>query len=84
MQARGMFFPENGGFFREPEQVNGGELNLKPRQTKSRHPYQAAAFETWETPNNQTRRSTIIFLISAMALAGESPFGHAFAQFMIV
>lgn len=32
----------------------------------------------------QTRRSTISFLSSAMALAGESPLGHALAQFMIV
>lgn len=33
---------------------------------------------------SQTLRSTISFLSSAMALAGESPFGHALAQFMIV
>ena len=33
---------------------------------------------------DQTRRSTIIFLISAMALAGDRPFGHVLAQFMIV
>ena len=32
----------------------------------------------------QTRRSTIIFLISAIALAGLSPFGQVLAQFMIV
>lgn len=32
----------------------------------------------------QTVRSTIIFLISAIALAGFSPFGQVFAQFMIV
>lgn len=32
----------------------------------------------------QTWRATIIFLISAMALAGLSPFGQAFEQFMIV
>jgi formate hydrogenlyase subunit 3/multisubunit Na+/H+ antiporter MnhD subunit len=31
-----------------------------------------------------TARVTIIFLISAMALAGFRPFGHTFAQFMIV
>lgn len=35
-------------------------------------------------PNNQTRRSTIIFLISPMALAGFKPFGQVWAQFMIV
>jgi hypothetical protein len=32
----------------------------------------------------QTRRSTIIFLISAIALAGFRPFGQVWAQFMIV
>ena len=32
----------------------------------------------------QTRRSTIIFLISAIALAGFRPFGQAWVQFMIV
>ena len=31
-----------------------------------------------------TFRSTIIFLISAMALAGLRPFGQALAQFMMV
>ena len=34
--------------------------------------------------NNQTRRSTIIFLISAMAFAGFKPFGQAWEQFMMV
>jgi len=34
--------------------------------------------------NIYTRRSTIIFLISAIALAGFSPFGHALEQFMMV
>ncbi|GGM01011.1 hypothetical protein GCM10011534_23550 [Pseudooceanicola nanhaiensis] len=33
---------------------------------------------------DQTVRSTIIFLISAMALAGFRPLGQVFAQFMIV
>jgi len=33
---------------------------------------------------NQTVRSTIIFLISAMALAGFRFFGQVLAQFMIV
>lgn len=33
---------------------------------------------------DQTRRSTIIFLISAIALAGLRPFGQVCAQFMIV
>ena len=33
---------------------------------------------------DQTRLSTIIFLISAIALAGLRPFGQTFAQFMIV
>ena len=32
----------------------------------------------------QTRRSTIIFLISAIALAGFRPFGQVCAQFMMV
>ena len=31
-----------------------------------------------------TSRAIIIFLISAMALAGFRPFGHTLAQFMIV
>jgi len=35
-------------------------------------------------PLDQIWRSTIIFLISAMALAGLSPFGQVLAQFMIV
>ena len=34
--------------------------------------------------NQAALRSTIIFLICAMALAGFSPLGQAFAQFMIV
>ncbi len=33
---------------------------------------------------DQTRRSTSIFLISPIALAGFRPFGQAWAQFMIV
>ncbi len=33
---------------------------------------------------NQTTRSTIIFLIWAIALAGFRPFGQVLAQFMIV
>jgi len=32
----------------------------------------------------QTARSTSIFLVSAIAFAGESPLGQTFAQFMIV
>ena len=32
----------------------------------------------------QTWRATIIFLTSAIALAGFRPFGQAFAQFMMV
>ena len=35
-------------------------------------------------PGVQTARSTIIFLISAMALAGLRFFGQVLAQFMIV
>ena len=34
--------------------------------------------------SRQFRRPTIIFLISAMALAGLRLFGHVFVQFMIV
>ena len=34
--------------------------------------------------HDYTRRSTIIFLISAIALAGDKPFGQALAQFMMV
>lgn len=34
--------------------------------------------------SGQTTRSTIIFLISAIALAGFNPFGQVLAQFMIV
>lgn len=34
------------------------------------------------TEADQTRRSTIIFLISAIALAGLRPFGQVCAQFM--
>jgi hypothetical protein len=33
---------------------------------------------------NYSARSTSIFLISAMALAGLSPFGQVLAQFMMV
>jgi hypothetical protein len=32
----------------------------------------------------QTRRCTINFFNSAIALAGDSPFGHALAQFIMV
>ena len=43
---------------------------------------------TYKTENprlpDQTRRSIIIFLISAIAFAGFRPFGHALAQFMMV
>jgi hypothetical protein len=35
-------------------------------------------------PAGHTRRSTIIFLISAIALAGFNPFGQVLVQFMIV
>jgi len=35
-------------------------------------------------PGAQLSRATIIFLISAMALAGLRPFGQVFVQFMIV
>jgi hypothetical protein len=34
--------------------------------------------------NNQNLRSTIIFLVSAIALAGFRPFGQVWVQFMIV
>lgn len=34
--------------------------------------------------DRQTRRSTIIFLISAIAFAGLRPFGQVFEQFMMV
>jgi hypothetical protein len=37
-----------------------------------------------EEKRAQNWRATIIFLISAIALAGFRPFGQAFAQFMIV
>ena len=37
-----------------------------------------------ESVMRQIWRSTIIFLISAMALAGLRLFGHAWAQFMMV
>ena len=33
---------------------------------------------------DQTRRSAVIFLISAIARAGDRPFGQTFAQFMMV
>ena len=35
-------------------------------------------------PDGQIVRSTIIFLISAMAFAGLSPLGQVFVQFMMV
>ena len=37
-----------------------------------------------DVKNIQNCRSTIIFLISAIAFAGLSPFGQVWAQFMIV
>lgn len=44
---------------------------------------EAAPFYSFWTVR-QTTRSTIIFLISAIALAGFNPFGQTWAQFMIV
>ncbi len=43
----------------------------------------AAARTGWHL-HHQTWRATIIFLTSAIALAGFRPFGQAFAQFMMV
>ena len=40
--------------------------------------------QTDSDSRDYTRRSTIIFLISAIALAGFKPFGQVCAQFMIV
>ena len=42
-----------------------------------------AVFRYIDIPD-QICRSTIIFLISAMAFAGFKPFGHVFEQFMMV
>ncbi|BCB17523.1 hypothetical protein OCUBac02_04170 [Bosea sp. ANAM02] len=47
------------------------------------HMPQRARDDTLTAPA-QTWRATIIFLTSAIALAGFKPFGQAFAQFMMV
>lgn len=43
-----------------------------------------APFDKSVARTPQTARAIIIFLTSAMAFAGFRPFGHVFAQFMIV
>ncbi len=42
------------------------------------------SLDHWFIGFDQTVRSTIIFLMFAMAAAGFRPFGHVLAQFMIV
>lgn len=68
--------PEGGALV----QRNAGHL---PNKTKK--PPRKAAFRNLVGYRlDQTRRSTIIFLISAIALAGFRPFGQAWEQFMMV
>ena len=56
----------------------------RPSKTNSLRITPEAA-EYWVTCSPYAAwRSTIIFLISAMALAGFSPFGQTLAQFMMV
>ena len=53
-----------------PNRSNRRQINKKLRGSAAQFP--------------QTTRSTIIFLISAIAFAGFNPLGQVFAQFMIV
>ena len=57
--------------------LDGGES-----QTAGTGP--AEIYDRFCQTSDQTRRSTSIFLISPIALAGFKPFGQAWAQFMIV
>ena len=59
-----------------------GATAVAARQaSKTKGPGRTGALKDW---CDQTTRSTIIFLISAIALAGFSPFGQVLAQFMMV
>jgi hypothetical protein len=57
------------------------DRNATPRNTDFRTEI-VTAFE--QTQADHTTRSTIIFLISAIAFAGFRPFGQVLAQFMIL
>src|SRR3546814_5953373 len=63
---------------------SAGDLRLRSSRTSTNEEGgRAAALET-KPDCDQMRRSTIIFLVSAIAFAGFRPFGQVFVQFMIV
>ena len=62
-----------------PANNPGGHLLMKKAPVRERR-----GFCFVLTVPQAARRSTIIFLISAMALAGFRPLGQTLAQFMIV
>jgi hypothetical protein len=62
-----------------PDKIGAIRGKSRARDEIASHLFSAAC-----DPAAQTRRSTIIFLISAIAFAGLRPFGQACAQFMIV
>ena len=72
-----------------PERLHEETLRQR-RDSFAPHPVRVTADSTsprlrrGEAGARQTARTTIIFLISAIAFAGFRPFGQAFAQFMIV
>ena len=67
-------------------EVAAGKFTATPGLNSSRrHDFaQGGARRGYRSLRRQTRRSTIIFLISAIALAGFRPLGQVCAQFMIV
>ena len=62
--------------------VMGKKVALFAKQ--KRPAWSRGAFSKSVLAFDQTVRSTIIFLMFAMASAGFRPFGHVLAQFMIV
>lgn len=61
-----------------------GSISIRDPHMNGREARQMAGLSVFFSISVQTTRSTIIFLISAMAAAGFSPFGQVLAQFMIV
>ncbi len=72
------------GFCADPVQ-DGGKKRSRTRAIAHKKAALKDGFSQFALKSgDQTRRSTIIFLISAIALAGFRPFGQAWEQFMIV
>jgi len=67
----------------DPAALLPEQQRQKPRTPRS-FAGRVGAGRTGQTLRGQTRRSTIIFLISAIALAGLRPLGQVCVQFMMV